>query len=129
MHCICFRLELSHGSDSTASTCGNAHSRKALFTGPRLLTLGANLYERSHPESERKALENFTRSTHAEHRALLKWQHYDMRNRLTLFVARRRSDGTIGNSRPCKNCMKLCKALGVGRVWFFENGIPEEVTP
>jgi deoxycytidylate deaminase len=101
----------------------------ALFSGPRLLTLGANLYERSHPKSEYRALENFTRSTHCEHQALLRWQHYDKSKRLTLFVARRRHDGTVGNSRPCKNCMSLCRALGIRKVWFYEHAVRMEVMP
>ena len=99
----------------------------ALFSGSRLLSVGANLYGRSHPQSAQS--EDFTRSTHAEHVALLRRQHYDIRSKLTLYVARKRSDGTIGNSRPCKNCITLCNVLGVGRVWFYEHGIRKEITP
>ena len=99
----------------------------ALFSCSRLLSVGANLYGRSHPQSAQS--EDFTRSTHAEHVALLRRQHYDIRSKLTLYVARKRSDGTIGNSRPCKNCITLCNVLGVGRVWFYEHGIRKEITP
>lgn len=98
----------------------------SLYTGNRLLSVGANLYGRSHPAS-RKA-EGFLCSTHCEHVALVRRQHYDVTSRLTLYVARRRSDGTVGNSRPCLNCLKLCKLAEVGRVWFYENGARKEIT-
>lgn len=100
----------------------------SLFAGSRLLSVGANLYGRSHPASVQS--EEFTRSTHCEHVALLRRQHYDDSGvRLTLYVARRRSDGSIGNSRPCMNCLKLCKLAGVQRVWFYEHGLRKELTP
>ena len=89
----------------------------ALFSGARLLSVGANLYGRSHPQSEQS--EDFWRSTHAEHIALLRRQHYDTRGSLTLYVARRRKDGTIGSSRPCWNCTTLCREAGITRVWFY----------
>lgn len=100
----------------------------ALFAGSRLLSVGANLYGRSHPASVQS--EEFTCSTHCEHVALLRRQHYDdSGTRLTLYVARRRSNGSVGNSRPCVNCLKLCRLAGVTRVWFYEYGIRKELTP
>jgi len=89
----------------------------SLFTGSRLLAVGANLYSRSHPDS-RQANE-FTYSTHAEHVCLLKRRHYDVTSNLTMYVARRRSDGSIGSSRPCKNCLELCKRADISRVWYY----------
>lgn len=97
----------------------------SLFTGNRLLSVGANLYGRSHPASMKS--KDFLCSTHCEHVALLRRQHYDVTSRLTLYVARRRSDGTIGNSRPCMNCLRLCQLAEVGRVWFYENGERKEI--
>ena len=100
----------------------------ALFSGSRLLSVGANLYGRSHPQSAQS--EDFWRSTHCEHVALLRRQHYDTRSSLTLYVARRRKDGTIGSSRPCVNCLKLCELAGVTRVWFYDSyGKRQEITP
>jgi deoxycytidylate deaminase len=99
----------------------------ALFSGSRLLSVGANLYGRSHPASVQA--EGFTYSTHCEHIALLRRQWFDTSGRLTLFVARRRSDGTIGNSRPCVNCLRLCLLAGVTRVWFYEHGTRKVATP
>ena len=100
----------------------------ALFSGSRLLSVGANLYRRSHPASEQS--EDFWRSTHCEHVALLKRQHYDTHSRLTLYVARRRADGSIGSSRPCPNCVALANLAGVERIWFYDAyGIRKEITP
>ena len=97
----------------------------ALYSGSRLLSLGANLYGRSHPKSSNT--EEFLRSTHCEQVAIIKRQHYDAASRLTLYVARRRSDGTVGDSKPCSNCLRLCKLAGISRVWFFEGGERKEL--
>ena len=92
-----------------------------LMVGSRILAIGANLYSRSHPASRQS--DAFTYSTHAEHVALLRRQHYDApKGRLTMYVARRRSDGSIGNSKPCLNCMRLCNLSGIARIWYFEDG-------
>ena len=100
----------------------------ALFSGSRLLSVGANLYSRSHPASQQS--KEFIRSTHAEHTVLLKRQHYDTRGKLTLYVARRRADGTIGSSRPCPNCMALAKLAGVTRIHFYDAyGERREIVP
>jgi deoxycytidylate deaminase len=96
-----------------------------LMAGSRILSVGANLYGRSHPASRQS--EQYTCSTHCEHVALLRRQHYDTRARLTLYIARRRADGTIGNSKPCINCLKLCTLAGIARVHFYENGERKEI--
>jgi deoxycytidylate deaminase len=96
-----------------------------LMAGSRLLSVGANRWT-THPASNN---EDFTRSLHAEHVALLRRWHYDAPSRMTLYVARKREDGTLGCSKPCANCMALARLAGVRRVWFYDHeGQPEEVT-
>jgi deoxycytidylate deaminase len=95
-----------------------------LVAGARLLSVGSNRWH-SHPSSENKG---FNRSFHAEHCALVRRQHFDrMSGRLTLFVARRLADGTIGDSKPCSNCLALAKLAGVRKVWYYENGAQREL--
>lgn len=97
----------------------------ALFHGSRLLSIGANRWN-THPASNN---ENFTRSLHAEHCALVRRQHYDAPSRMTLYVARKREDGSLGCSKPCPNCIALARLAGVRRVWFYDtNGQPKEMT-
>lgn len=96
----------------------------SLFSGSRLLTIGANLYSRTHPKSDPVCF-----STHAEHIALLKRQHYETQGKLILYVARRKADGTVGDSRPCANCMRLARLAGVTRIWFYENDTRKGITP
>jgi len=94
------------------------------MSGPRLLSVGANLYNRSHPDS---ANPSFLRSTHAEHVCLLKRKHYDDSN-LTMYVARKLANGEPGASRPCKNCLELCRLAGIRRVRFYDrHGEQKEV--
>jgi deoxycytidylate deaminase len=97
----------------------------ALFSGSRLLSIGANRWC-THPASNN---EDFTRSLHAEHVALLRRWHYDAPSRMTLYVARRREDGTLGCSKPCPNCIRLCKLAGIARIWFYnQESKPEGIT-
>jgi deoxycytidylate deaminase len=96
----------------------------ALFHGSRLLSVGANRWT-THPASNN---EDFTRSLHAEHVALIKRWHYDAPSRMTLFVARKHEDGSLGCSKPCANCMALARLAGVRRVYFYDaEGKPKEI--
>jgi deoxycytidylate deaminase len=95
-----------------------------LLAGSRLLSVGANRWC-SHPCSGNT--KEFNRTLHAEAVALLRRQYFDRPSgHMTLFVARRLADGSIGNSRPCFNCMRLCKEAGIARIWFYENGERKE---
>lgn len=97
----------------------------ALYSGSRLLSVGANRWH-SHPDSDNNNV--FCRSLHAEHCALVRRQHYDAPSRMTLYVARRREDGSTGCSRPCSNCVALARLAGVRRVWFYNAaGKQEEI--
>ena len=90
----------------------------ALFCGSRILSIGYNRYH-SHPDSDN---EGFCRSLHAEHVSLLRRQHYDrLAGRLTLFTARRLADGSVGNSRPCPNCIALARLAGVKRIFYHDS--------
>jgi hypothetical protein len=98
----------------------------ALFSGSRLLSIGANLFKRSHPDSANCS--SFYRSTHCEHIALLRRRHYEDMGNLTLYVARIRADGSFGCSKPCDNCMNLMKLAGVTKCRFFDiNGHKKEI--
>ena len=97
----------------------------ALYSGSRLLAVGVNRWC-SHPASDNRG---FPKSYHAEHCALVRRKHYDDTRRLTMYVGRRREDGTPGCSRPCNNCLGLMRLAGVRRCWFYnEQDEPEEMT-
>lgn len=94
-----------------------------LTSGPRILAIGANLYKRGHPDSRNEFC-----STHAEHSCLLRRRHYDGDTNLIMYVARLRSDGTAGCSKPCGNCMELCRLAGVKRIRYTdEHGARREI--
>ena len=100
-----------------------------LMAGSRLLSIGANSYNRSHPDSANTR--EFVLSTHAEHTALIRRKHYDrVGGRLTLYVARHLVDGTLGGSKPCANCLALARLAGVSRIHYYDsNGLPKEIAP
>ena len=95
----------------------------ALYSGSRLLAVGANRWV-THPSSDNK---EFNLSFHAEHVALVHRQHYDNTRRMTMYVGRRREDGTPGCSQPCNNCLELMRLAGVRRVWFYDVENKQEV--
>jgi deoxycytidylate deaminase len=89
----------------------------ALYAGARLLSVGANRWYSTHPDSDNR---EFNRTVHAEHVAILK-RRYTNQSGLTLYVARIRADGSYGCSKPCGNCMNLMKLAGVTRVRYFDH--------
>ena len=98
----------------------------SLFAGARLLSVGCNLYSRSHPASNNGR--DFHRSTHAEHRCLLRRQ-WNPTDNLTMYVARRKADGSSACSKPCNNCLELARIAGVRRIRYFgDDGKPKEIT-
>jgi deoxycytidylate deaminase len=101
-----------------ASQLANAPRRAcrigaALFSGPRLLSLGFNTYGQSHPQDARGY------SMHAEHRALLRRRHYDRSAKLILYVYRETADGQPAHCRPCSNCLRLIRIARVAIVRFI----------
>ena len=88
----------------------------ALYAKSTLLSIGFNTYNVTHPDSGKG--KDFNRNFHAEHRAIIKRQHYENGN-LILYVWRERFDGTPGNCRPCMNCQLILREAGVKRVRFM----------
>jgi deoxycytidylate deaminase len=99
----------------------------ALFSGPILVSIGYNTYDKTHPEAKNR---RFTRCVHAEHQALLKRRYSDDKD-LTMYVYREKygPHGIIkeGNSRPCESCMRIMKLAGVKAVRFFDEQGPGEI--
>jgi deoxycytidylate deaminase len=101
----------------------------ALFAGPRIMSLGYNVWAKSHPASRHP---KFDRCVHAEHMSLIKRRHYVNSNNLVMYVYRAKrenfKDAIAACSRPCKNCCMLLELANVRRVRFIdENGIPAEM--
>jgi deoxycytidylate deaminase len=85
----------------------------ALFSGAKLISIGFNLYNKTHPES------GHLKKVHAEQSALLKRRHYDNSNNLTMYVWRSTSLGP-SCSKPCPMCESLMSLAGVGRVRYID---------
>lgn len=102
----------------------------ALYSGPRLLSVGCNLWKKSTPLS---AHTTHYGNVHAEMNALGRRKYYDRNNNLILYVARVTTDEfhsyeKMSCSRPCNVCMRIIRDFGVKRVRFYnENNQPEEI--
>ena len=93
------------------------HSRKvgaALYGGSRLLSIGFNEYGKTHPADRRE------RSLHAEHRAILRRQHFVTSGRQILYVWRETADGCAANSTPCLNCMRLIREADIKIIRYID---------
>lgn len=94
------------------------HSRKvgaALYSGPRLLSIGFNSYAQTHPNDHRGY------SLHAEHRAVLRRQYFSSPRRQTLYVWRETADGKPANCTPCVNCLRIMREAGIGTVRYIND--------
>jgi cytidine deaminase len=87
----------------------------ALFNGSRLVSVGFNIYGKTHPSSRERT---FDKNLHAEHAALIKRQHYDGDSSLVMYVYRENRSGIPVCSRPCGNCISRSRLGGVGRIRF-----------
>lgn len=97
----------------------------ALYAKSTLLSIGFNSYDVTHPNSHRNRV--YTCNIHAEHRAIIKRQHY-VNGNLIIYVWRERFDGTPGNCKPCLTCQLILKEAGVKRARFIDEfGKPKEM--
>jgi deoxycytidylate deaminase len=113
-----FDVALAASLLSTAPRIG-LRMGAALYAGSRLLSVGCNWYNRTHPSSGNH--KDYSLSVHAEHAALLRRQHYENTKGMTMYVARMRADGSLGCSKPCSNCLDLCRIVGVQRIRYFDH--------
>ena len=92
----------------------------ALFSGNKAISIGYNIYQKSHPlyvDTEDNG-EEFCKSTHAELMALARRKHYDNRN-LILYVYRETKAGVPATSEPCSICKKIIKEFNVKKVRYI----------
>jgi deoxycytidylate deaminase len=100
------------------------HAKKigsALFNGNKLVSIGYNLYDKSH--TFYSGIRNFLdhdKCVHSEMTALVKRQYYGDNN-LILYIYRELKNGTIACAKPCNICMKLIKLAGVKRIRYTSN--------
>jgi len=101
----------------------------ALFSGPRLLSVGCNIWGKTTPRNMHR---EYNGNVHAEVACLVRRQHYANAN-LTLYVARlttnvHRNTYARGCSRPCDLCMDFIRSVGVKKVRFYDDrGLPTEI--
>jgi len=100
----------------------------ALYSGNRLLSIGYNLFYKTHPKYIfYEDGEKFAKNVHAEWMALLKRQHYSNSN-LIMYVYRELDNGNLGCSKPCPMCKTMMEVAGVSKVRYIEkDGTYEEM--
>lgn len=102
----------------------------ALFSGNRPISIGYNIYEKTHPEyiDIDETGKEFCRNTHAELMALTRRKHRD-NNNLILYVYRETKGEEIATSEPCSFCKKIIKEFNVKKVRFIKDQKFIEVKP
>lgn len=93
----------------------------------RLISIGNNSYNKSHPEQKRyaiKAGQEYRQSLHAEIAALIRSKGKDVH---TLLVQRFDSKGNPKLAYPCPVCMEAIKEYGVKKVIYTVDSGKEEI--
>lgn len=90
-----------------------------LERGGRIISIGLNDMNRTHPVYFGEDGENYDRGIHAEYDAV---RQVDDPAGSNLHVFRFKRNGEMGASKPCGACMRLLKDKGVRKVIYFDKG-------
>lgn len=92
-----------------------------IVQGGNIISIGTNNMLKSHPVHFR-AHKNFDRGVHAEFDALRRVKHQELKS-AKMYVIRFKKDGTLGNSKPCKECSEYISQTSIGKVYYIEDEI------
>lgn len=107
-------------------------SRKAYhfafaFDGNKLLAIGQNEQDKTSNKAFKFAkkfnVEHFVKYPfiHSEIDLISRlWGKYYVDSKIKMVVIRLSRDGSIKNSKPCKNCISILAALNVHQVWWSD---------
>jgi deoxycytidylate deaminase len=84
-----------------------------LVKGNRVISIGLNKHK-TNPNQLSHHGAGYAGSIHAELDAMISNNTVGC----DLYVARIMANGTAGMAKPCQNCMKLCYAYGIKKVFF-----------
>lgn len=93
----------------------------AVVKGGRVLSVACNAVRHKEGRFSRK----WINSLHAEQAALLMLSEQS-RKGASIYVARVKKDGSLGNSFPCPHCMELIVNSGVKEVFYINEEGKEE---
>ena len=109
---INYAIEAAKGSDCPTYLVG-----AAIMKGNNLVACGSNSYRKTSPHTT-----NPTRKLHAEFRV---GNQLNLKG-LSIYVARIRTNSTIGMARPCPDCERFLINGGIREIWYTGiSGLPE----
>lgn len=88
----------------------------AVIVNKKPVSVGANL-AKTHPIFANE--ENGVYSIHAEVKAVLSCPRSKLRG-AEIWVYREKADGTVGMSKPCKNCLAVLAESGIKKVYYSQ---------
>lgn len=104
---------------------GKARLKAALYHRNKLLAMGQNSYQRTHPFQKRYGSNSDACYVHAEISAILNARRAGVdTSRTTLYIARARlinDQWQYGMARPCPGCERAIRDNGIRRVIFSLN--------
>lgn len=91
-----------------------------LCVGNRIINQGCNI-PRSHPLQTNQYIRNeysqsHSYSTHAELSVID--TNFKYNKKYSLYVCRRKKDGSLGIALPCSVCMEIIKKSGIGKIIY-----------
>lgn len=94
-----------------------------LSKGKTIIKQATNV-EKTHPLQKNQYMRNKYSQSHAPstHAELMVLGNYEYDNRYSLYVCRRRKDGSFGLALPCPICMKIIERSGIKKVIYSISG-------
>ncbi len=96
----------------------------AVITFGHRIVASAACTAKSHPKNPKPFLRTNRNQLCAECRAVLKSLHVMPVEKLrycSIYVVRRRKDGSMAMARPCEECMKILKNVGIRDIYYTDN--------
>lgn len=82
----------------------------------KVLSIGFN---RHHSPDRCEKNRNGIWTEHAEANAIFQRLSYVRKNKgLVIYVLRVKKDGSLGNSKPCEDCQRICKKYNIETVYY-----------
>lgn len=109
-------IEIAYAMKDKSHSGGRCFHLSAVFNKSKIISIGVNNYEKTHPQIQRFGYHPFAR-VHSEMSAALKLGLTDC-NGLTIVNVRIDRNNKVVNSLFCKGCQNLIRYLNFSRAFY-----------
>jgi deoxycytidylate deaminase len=114
---------INHGRMIPGLPENNCNMIAIITKAGRIMSIGQNNEKKGNPIY---FVDGYDKAVHAEYDALRKLRHRDLSN-YKMYVMYFRKDGSLGNSKPCKHCQAHIESSGLGRTFYIQDNLWEQL--